>query len=192
MNIVQHICITFVTADEKRFSSPSLLPKALGCFNHKLNIIPFFTDLFIFVFVFVFVFRFDFVGVTHIRSHFFSFGTGWYEDNWYEVNLEAENITCTREQMKMAAEGHLTTEALMWNQNVNEKTISGMSSGDFRYDQIQIQLLDSTIFITISSYLFARNDDEKTSYTSTNMHHTQPHSHRERQSESEEDICVLR
>lgn len=58
--------------------------------------------------------------------------TGWYEDNWYEVNLEAENITCTREQMKMAAEGHLTTEAIMWNQNVDEKTISGMSSGDFR------------------------------------------------------------
>lgn len=48
------------------------------------------------------------------------------------MNLEAENITCTREQMKIAAEGHLTTEALMWNQNSNEKTISGMSSGDFR------------------------------------------------------------
>ncbi|XP_055294979.1 gamma-aminobutyric acid type B receptor subunit 1 isoform X2 [Sitodiplosis mosellana] len=60
------------------------------------------------------------------------FFIGWYEDNWYEVNLEAENITCTREQMKMAAEGHLTTEAIMWNQNVDEKTISGMSSGDFR------------------------------------------------------------
>lgn len=34
--------------------------------------------------------------------------------------------------MKIAAEGHLTTEALMWNQN-NQKTISGMSSEDFRY-----------------------------------------------------------
>lgn len=65
---------------------------------------------------------------------FYLHAIGWYEDNWYEVNLEAENITCTREQMKMAAEGHLTTEALMWNQNVEEKTISGMSSGDFRYD----------------------------------------------------------
>lgn len=32
----------------------------------------------------------------------------------------------------MAAEGHLTTEALMWNQNIDEKTISGMSSGEFR------------------------------------------------------------
>jgi hypothetical protein len=33
--------------------------------------------------------------------------------------------------MRKAAEGHLTTEALMWNQN-NQKTISGMSSEDFR------------------------------------------------------------
>lgn len=67
--------------------------------------------------------------------------TGWYEDNWYEVNLEAENITCTREQMKMAAEGHLTTEAIMWNQNVDEKTISGMSSGDFRYAHLHTPVL---------------------------------------------------
>lgn len=27
--------------------------------------------------------------------------------------------------MRIAAEGHITTEALMWNQNVNQKTISG-------------------------------------------------------------------
>ncbi|XP_055710589.1 gamma-aminobutyric acid type B receptor subunit 1 isoform X3 [Phlebotomus papatasi] len=59
------------------------------------------------------------------------FFIGWYEDNWYEVNLENENISCTKEQMKVAAEGHLTTEALMWNQN-NRKTISGMTSEDFR------------------------------------------------------------
>uniref|UniRef100_A0A182T1G1 G-protein coupled receptors family 3 profile domain-containing protein n=1 Tax=Anopheles maculatus TaxID=74869 RepID=A0A182T1G1_9DIPT len=59
------------------------------------------------------------------------FFIGWYEDNWYEVNLKNENISCTKEQMKIAAEGHLTTEALMWNQN-NQKTISGMSSEDFR------------------------------------------------------------
>jgi hypothetical protein len=56
---------------------------------------------------------------------------GWYEDNWYEVNLQSENISCTKEEMRKAAEGHLTTEALMWNQN-NQKTISGMSSEDFR------------------------------------------------------------
>ncbi|XP_055682900.1 gamma-aminobutyric acid type B receptor subunit 1 [Lutzomyia longipalpis] len=59
------------------------------------------------------------------------FFIGWYEDNWYEGNLENENISCTKEQMKLAAEGHLTTEALMWNQN-NRKTISGMTSEDFR------------------------------------------------------------
>lgn len=50
---------------------------------------------------------------------------GWYEDNWFEVNLEKEGIECTEEQMRKAAEGHLTTEALMWNQN-NQRTISGM------------------------------------------------------------------
>ncbi|XP_044010005.1 gamma-aminobutyric acid type B receptor subunit 1 isoform X3 [Aphidius gifuensis] len=56
---------------------------------------------------------------------------GWYEDNWFEVNLDKEGITCTKEQMRLAAEGHLTTEALMWNQN-NDTTISGMTSEDFR------------------------------------------------------------
>ncbi|XP_055388221.1 gamma-aminobutyric acid type B receptor subunit 1 [Condylostylus longicornis] len=60
------------------------------------------------------------------------FFIGWYEDNWYEVNLEKENISCSRDEMKEAAEGHLTTEALMWNQNIHEKTISGMSSDEFR------------------------------------------------------------
>lgn len=49
---------------------------------------------------------------------------GWYEDNWFEVNLQKEGIECTAEEMRQAAEGHLTTEALMWNQN-NQTTISG-------------------------------------------------------------------
>lgn len=57
---------------------------------------------------------------------------GWYEDNWYEANLENEGITCTVEQMRKAAEGHLTTEALMWNQN-NQTTISGMTAEEFRW-----------------------------------------------------------
>ncbi|XP_066588343.1 gamma-aminobutyric acid type B receptor subunit 1 isoform X4 [Prorops nasuta] len=59
------------------------------------------------------------------------FFIGWYEDNWFEINLDKEGITCTKEQMRIAAEGHLTTEALMWNQN-NDTTISGMTSEDFR------------------------------------------------------------
>ncbi|XP_034235281.1 gamma-aminobutyric acid type B receptor subunit 1 isoform X2 [Thrips palmi] len=60
------------------------------------------------------------------------FFIGWYEDNWFEQNLERESIDCTAEQMRMAAEGHLTTEALMWNQNKEETTISKMTSEDFR------------------------------------------------------------
>ncbi|XP_058799200.1 gamma-aminobutyric acid type B receptor subunit 1 isoform X2 [Phymastichus coffea] len=59
------------------------------------------------------------------------FFIGWYEDNWWEMNLDKEGIGCTKEQMRQAAEGHLTTEALMWNQN-NDTTISGMTSEDFR------------------------------------------------------------
>ncbi|KAL1138797.1 hypothetical protein AAG570_008859, partial [Ranatra chinensis] len=59
------------------------------------------------------------------------FFIGWYEDNWFEVNLEKESIPCTKEQMRIAAEGHITTEALMWNQN-SQRTISGMTSEDFR------------------------------------------------------------
>ncbi|KAK7868503.1 hypothetical protein R5R35_001911 [Gryllus longicercus] len=59
------------------------------------------------------------------------FFIGWYEDNWFEVNLQKEKIECSKEEMRMAAEGHLTTEALMWNQN-NQRTISGMTSEDFR------------------------------------------------------------
>lgn len=55
---------------------------------------------------------------------------GWYEDNWFEVNLDKEDVGgCTKEQMRAAAEGHLTTEALMWNQN-NQPTISGMVMTD--------------------------------------------------------------
>ncbi|KAH8375729.1 hypothetical protein KR093_003145 [Drosophila rubida] len=65
------------------------------------------------------------------RAHVWFF-IGWYEDNWYEANLENEGITCTVEQMRIAAEGHLTTEALMWNQN-NQTTISGMTADKFRH-----------------------------------------------------------
>lgn len=129
-------CSTFallsVTADEKCF----FLLYFSSAISNRILYISFNHGLILFLFRFVlFLISFSF---HFLRRSFFmwhkqnTLGTGWYEDNWYEVNLEAENITCTREQMKMAAEGHLTTEALMWNQNVDEKTISGMSSGDFR------------------------------------------------------------
>ncbi|XP_046398268.1 gamma-aminobutyric acid type B receptor subunit 1 isoform X3 [Ischnura elegans] len=64
------------------------------------------------------------------KSHVWFF-IGWYEDNWFVENLDQEGIKCTAEEMKMAAEGHLTTEALMWNQN-EQQTISGMTTNDFR------------------------------------------------------------
>jgi len=44
--------------------------------------------------------------------------------------LEAEGIQCTKEEMRMAAEGHFTTEALNWNQD-KQRTISGMVIGSF-------------------------------------------------------------
>ena len=59
------------------------------------------------------------------------FFIGWYEDDWFEINLEKEGIECTQGQMREAAEGHITTEALMWNQS-NQKTISGLTSEEFR------------------------------------------------------------
>lgn len=62
----------------------------------------------------------------------FYFIPGWYEDNWFEINLLQEDIECTVEQMREAAEGHLTTEAIMWNQNKEERTISGMTIVEFK------------------------------------------------------------
>lgn len=64
--------------------------------------------------------------LTYRRFLIFLRTSGWYEDNWFEQNLEKESIDCTVEQMRIAAEGHLTTEALMWNQNKEEMTISKM------------------------------------------------------------------
>lgn len=70
--------------------------------------------------------------------------SGWYEDNWFEVNLEKEGISCSKEQMRMAAEGHITTEALMWNQN-NQKTISGMVKLFSLYSYMHSKILKEKI-----------------------------------------------
>ncbi|GIX78227.1 gamma-aminobutyric acid type B receptor subunit 1 [Caerostris extrusa] len=66
--------------------------------------------------------------------HYVWFLIGWYEDDWYLLKDKSHN--CTAQQMKEAAEGHLTTEALMLNQGP-EPTISGMTSGQFieRYEE---------------------------------------------------------
>lgn len=82
--------------------------------------------------------------------------------------------------MKMAAEGHLTTEALMWNQNVDEKTISGMSSGDFRYDQIN-SIIRFNHFHHNIILPFCEEMTTKKQVTQAQTHaHTHTHTHRER------------
>ncbi|CAG0888622.1 unnamed protein product [Cyprideis torosa] len=61
---------------------------------------------------------------------------GWYEDNWYQANLEKEGINCTADQMREAAEGHITTEARMWNTD-NSITVSGSTTAEFGQRLIQ-------------------------------------------------------
>lgn len=71
--------------------------------------------------------------ILHLKKQFLLFFIeGWYEDNWFEVNLQKEGVECTAAEMRQAAEGHLTTEALMWNQN-NQTTISGKVRHDFYF-----------------------------------------------------------
>lgn len=38
------------------------------------------------------------------------FFLGWYEDNWFEINLAEEHISCTAEEMRIAAEGKSYTK----------------------------------------------------------------------------------
>lgn len=71
--------------------------------------------------------------------------------------MDKENISCTKEEMKQAAQGHLTTEALMWNQQSNQKTISGMSSEDFRLvTRVAGEVSSSHIFETLLTSCRAR------------------------------------
>ena len=48
---------------------------------------------------------------------------GWYADDWFLSN--DSSIDCTPEQMRLATEGHLTTEGIMLNPDENV-TISGL------------------------------------------------------------------
>jgi gamma-aminobutyric acid type B receptor len=61
------------------------------------------------------------------------FFIGWYEDDWFmdQEYLTEEAIECTQDQMIEAAQGHFTTEALMWNQNRKEETYSGRTVDQF-------------------------------------------------------------
>nr|QCI31489.1 gamma-aminobutyric acid type B receptor subunit [Grandidierella japonica] len=62
------------------------------------------------------------------KNHIWFF-IGWYENGWHERNLESHN--CTKEQMRKAAAGHLTTEAMMWNQD-DVMTASGITAKQFK------------------------------------------------------------
>uniref|UniRef100_A0A5S6QQK2 G_PROTEIN_RECEP_F3_4 domain-containing protein n=1 Tax=Trichuris muris TaxID=70415 RepID=A0A5S6QQK2_TRIMR len=54
---------------------------------------------------------------------------GWYPDDWY-VPTSEDNINCTAEEMKEAAQYHFTTEALMHSQD-ETSGVSGMNSAEF-------------------------------------------------------------
>lgn len=60
---------------------------------------------------------------------------GWYEDDWW---TDTKDLDCTYEQMKLAVEGHITTEGLVLNQD-NRRTISGYTSKDW-LKRYQIEL----------------------------------------------------
>ncbi|KAG1682630.1 Gamma-aminobutyric acid type B receptor subunit 1 [Nymphon striatum] len=61
-------------------------------------------------------------------KQFVWFLIGWYEDDWY-MQMD-DSVSCTPEQMKEVLEGHITTEALMLNQD-DTPTISTMTSRQF-------------------------------------------------------------
>lgn len=55
---------------------------------------------------------------------------GWYSDSWFVPHKE-ENINCTAEQMKTAAQYHFTTESIMLSRD-NLPAISGMTGRQFQ------------------------------------------------------------
>ncbi|CAD5231482.1 unnamed protein product [Bursaphelenchus xylophilus] len=58
------------------------------------------------------------------------FFIGWYADEWY-IPPKDENINCTAEQMKEAAQYHFTTESIMLSRD-NQPAISGMTGKQFQ------------------------------------------------------------
>uniref|UniRef100_A0A0N5AF94 G_PROTEIN_RECEP_F3_4 domain-containing protein n=1 Tax=Syphacia muris TaxID=451379 RepID=A0A0N5AF94_9BILA len=56
------------------------------------------------------------------------FFIGWYADKWFE---NTSNVNCTKAQMKLAAEYHITTESIMLSAS-EELTISGMTGKQFQ------------------------------------------------------------
>lgn len=52
---------------------------------------------------------------------------GWYEDDWW---TDVKDLDCTYDQMRIAVEGHITTEGLVLNQDTRQ-TISNYTSKDW-------------------------------------------------------------
>jgi len=78
---------------------------------------------------------------------------GWYEDDWW---TEVKDLNCTYEQMKMAVEGHITTEALVLNQD-NRRTVSGYTSKDWlrRYQfELSKRAREGMLITALDSNLF--------------------------------------
>ncbi|GMT35188.1 hypothetical protein PFISCL1PPCAC_26485, partial [Pristionchus fissidentatus] len=57
------------------------------------------------------------------------FFIGWYADTWYEPQPD-EHLSCTREEMRKAAEFHFTTESIMLSKDV-EPGVSGITGRQF-------------------------------------------------------------
>ncbi|XP_074654114.1 gamma-aminobutyric acid type B receptor subunit 1-like [Tubulanus polymorphus] len=53
---------------------------------------------------------------------------GWFKDDWYRQKLD--QVNCTADEMKIALEGHFTSESMMLNQE-NILSISNMTSQNF-------------------------------------------------------------
>ncbi|PAA88021.1 hypothetical protein BOX15_Mlig008707g2 [Macrostomum lignano] len=56
---------------------------------------------------------------------------GWYSDDWYLKWPAAERVNCTPDEMSMAADLHLTTESMTWNE-LDQPTYSGITARQFQ------------------------------------------------------------
>lgn len=54
---------------------------------------------------------------------------GWYDDSWWERDLETEGVSCDVREMRMAVDGYLATDHMNLNEDdvtSKEMTVSGL------------------------------------------------------------------
>lgn len=59
---------------------------------------------------------------------------GWYDDKWWEADLDKEHITCDAREMGMAVDGYLATDHMRLNEDditSKERTVSGWTAQDY-------------------------------------------------------------